>query len=79
MSDSIDWKTYDDVIYSAATNRLPATDALVGKTLTILSQHGPKLELTFEAPDRVSWISGASRVARMSRRMFHCLRAESAA
>ncbi len=61
MSDSIDWKTYDDVIYSAATNRLPATDALVGKTLTILSQHGPKLELTFEAPDRVSWISGASR------------------
>ncbi|MEI9963837.1 MAG: MoaF C-terminal domain-containing protein [Caulobacteraceae bacterium] len=60
MSDSNEWKTYDDFIYGAATNRLPASDALSGQTLTVISQHAPKLELRFVAADRVHWRSGAA-------------------
>ena len=47
MSDSNAWKTYDEFIYGAATNRLSATDVLIGKTLAIVSQHGPRIDLAF--------------------------------
>ena len=60
MPDSNEWKTYDEFIYGAATNRLPATDVLIGKTLAIVSQHGPRIDLAFEAKDRVRWTSGGA-------------------
>jgi hypothetical protein len=53
------WKTYDDLIEGAAANRLPRTDALVGRALTVIPQVGHRIELRFEAADRVHWISGA--------------------
>ncbi len=57
MSTSTAWKTYDDFIEGAAANRLPRTDALVGKTLDIVSEDG-RLQLSFEAPDLVRWTDG---------------------
>ena len=57
MSASTAWKTYDDFKGGAAANRLPRTDALVGKTLAIVSEDG-RLQLSFEAPDLVRWTDG---------------------
>ena len=55
MSDSNAWKTYDDFIYGAAENRLPATDALVGQALSVVSKDSTPLELKFVAPGQVAW------------------------
>ncbi len=54
------WKTYDEFIYGADENRLPRTDALAGRTLALISQHGPRLELQLRAAGRVRWIQGES-------------------
>ena len=60
MSDANEWKTYDELICGAATNRLPSTDVLVGETPDVASQHGPGIDLIFEVADRVRWTSGGT-------------------
>ncbi len=57
MSAPNEWKTYDDFIYGAATNRLPPSDELVGQTLVIVTPDVPRLELNFISPDQVVWKS----------------------
>lgn len=44
-----DWKTYDDFAAGIATNRLPGTDALVGRTLTL---HLPNGVMSLQATSR---------------------------
>ncbi len=53
------WKTYDEFAAGIATNRLPASDALVGQTLAItLPQSSlPSLQLHFEARHQVRWMA----------------------
>lgn len=48
------WKNYDDFAAGIATNRLPATDALVGRTL-ILQLEDFSLTLTFQAAHEAVW------------------------
>lgn len=50
-----DWKTYDDFAYGIATNRLPLSDALVGKTVAVTLEDGRKLSITFESGKSASW------------------------
>ncbi len=57
MSVSTTWKTYDDFIEGAAANRLPRTEALVGRTLDIACD-AASIHLRFEAPDHVAWSDG---------------------
>lgn len=58
-----DWKTYDEFAAGIATNRLPASDALVGSTQTV-QLPGRTLTLAFEDSHRLqvtdsAWGSGA--------------------
>jgi hypothetical protein len=57
LSDRNAWKTYDDFIYGAATNRLKPSQTLAGRTLTVVPVQGPKLELSFTGADQVRWSS----------------------
>ena len=50
-----DWKQFDDFAAGIATNRLPTTDALSGKTLKILLETGRGITLNFTAGNSVSW------------------------
>lgn len=54
------WKNYDDFAAGIATNRLPRSDALVGRTLRV---HLPALTLTLQAQslDRVDWREEGAR------------------
>ncbi len=60
MTDPDGWKTYDQFIDGAAANRLPRTDALVGRELAVIPSLAPRLELKFIAPERLVWRSGTS-------------------
>ncbi len=55
-----DWKNYDDFAAGIATNRLPRTDVLVGRTLSL---HFAGFDLTLRplSPDRLAWSSTGSR------------------
>ena len=55
-----DWKQFDDFAAGIATNRLPATDALKGKTLKILLDTGRGVTLNFTAGNSVSWVEGGT-------------------
>ncbi len=68
-ADPNEWKTYDDFIYGADTNRLPQSDALVGQTLEMIGEGRPQLKITFEAGGKATmsaggreWPSGADVV-----------------
>jgi hypothetical protein len=50
-----DWKTYDDFAAGIATNRLPTTDELIGRTFAISFDDGRRLSLTFPASSRITW------------------------
>lgn len=54
------WKNYEDFAYGIATNRLPASDALVGRTLTLLL---PDFTLTLapSSPQRLHWSEQGGR------------------
>lgn len=55
-----DWKNYDDFAAGIATNRLPRTDALVGRSLRLCFA---AFELTLQplTPDRLAWIATGLR------------------
>lgn len=53
-----DWKNYDDFAKGIATNRLPLTDALAGKTLAITFADGRTLRLAVASGGRLSWQEG---------------------
>lgn len=44
-----DWKTYDEFAYGIDTNRLPATNALDGRSFSVSFDDGRKLELSLSA------------------------------
>ncbi len=50
-----DWKNYDDFARGIATNRLPQTDALVGRNVRITSKSGQIAEFAFTAKHDVAW------------------------
>src|SRR6188472_3004484 len=50
-----DWKHFDDFAAGIATNRLPATSALAGRTLKIKLNNGRVVDLSFSAADKVAW------------------------
>ena len=50
-----DWKNYDDFALGIATNRLPSTEALIGKTLRIAYRSGEIAQLAFSAKHDVAW------------------------
>jgi hypothetical protein len=50
-----DWKNYEDFAVGSAANRLPPTDALVGKNLKITVKSGQVMELAFTAKHDVAW------------------------
>jgi len=50
-----DWKHFDDFAAGIATNRLPTTSALAGRTLKIKLKDGRVVELSFPAADKVAW------------------------
>lgn len=52
-----DWKNYDDFAAGIATNRLPATDALSGRTLDFRLPDGA-LSLRLEGAHRAHWRDG---------------------
>lgn len=54
-----DWKNFDDFAAGIATNRLPTTDVLSGKSLKISLRNGRAIELTFNSPDTVAWSEGS--------------------
>ncbi len=55
------WKNYDDFAAGIATNRLPRSDALVGRTLRVVLP-GFTLTLRPVSGDRVEWQEEGSRV-----------------
>ncbi|MBW1801426.1 MAG: molybdenum cofactor biosynthesis F family protein [Deltaproteobacteria bacterium] len=60
MDKPSDWKDYDDFAAGIDTNRLPATDELIGKTFTITLSSGAGLELDFKEEHRLDWADGTS-------------------
>ncbi|WP_240229401.1 MoaF C-terminal domain-containing protein [Devosia lacusdianchii] len=54
-----DWKTYDQFAYGIDTNRLPASDALVGASHTVTFEDGRVLSLGF-AKGKVTWSDGGA-------------------
>lgn len=50
-----DWKNYEDFAHGIATNRLPASAALVGKTVRITFKSGHVAQLAFSAAHDVAW------------------------
>lgn len=51
------WKNYDDFAAGIATNRLPATAAFAGKTMSVAFAEG-SLEMRFIDAHRVAWRDG---------------------
>ncbi|MBK6864421.1 MAG: MoaF N-terminal domain-containing protein [Ideonella sp.] len=54
------WKNYDDFAAGIATNRLPASNALVGQTL-VLQLEGFSLTLSFKDAHEVVWAETGAR------------------
>jgi hypothetical protein len=54
-----DWKHFDDFAAGIATNRLPPTAALSGRTFKITLGNGRKIDMAFTAADTVAWSEGA--------------------
>lgn len=54
-----DWKHFDDFAAGIATNRLPVTAALSGKTFKVTLQTGRKIDLAFTAADTAAWSEGS--------------------
>jgi len=50
-----DWKNYEDFASGIATNRLPCTDALAGKSLKITLKNGRKLDFTCNDKHSLTW------------------------
>lgn len=50
-----DWKHFDDFAAGIATNRLPASGALAGKTFKITLKSGRSVDLAFTSADTVAW------------------------
>lgn len=53
------WKNYDDFAAGIATNRLPTTDALVGRTLKVTLANKRAMELVFTEKHVLAWREGA--------------------
>jgi len=53
-----DWKHFDDFAAGIATNRLPMTAALAGRTLKIALNNGRIIQLAFTSADTVAWSEG---------------------
>jgi len=53
------WKDYDDFVEGIDTNRLPSSDALVGKQFAIALSSGTQLALDFKTKDTVAWSDDA--------------------
>lgn len=53
-----DWKNFEDFAAGIATNRLPATDALVRESLEITLKNGRAVQLQFVSLHRVKWSEG---------------------
>jgi hypothetical protein len=53
-----DWKNYDDFAAGIATNRIPTTNALSGRTLAITLKSGREIDLAFTSADTVAWSEG---------------------
>jgi len=60
MSRPADWKNYEDFAAGIDTNRLPTTDALVGKSLA-LALGRQRLTLNFQSRDALTWSQGAEQ------------------
>jgi len=50
-----DWRNYEDFSLGVATNRLPATDTLVDKTMRIVFASGDVAQFVFTAKHDVAW------------------------
>lgn len=50
-----EWKNYNDFALGIATNRLPVTDALVGKVIRLTYKSGKIAQLAFIAKHDVAW------------------------
>jgi hypothetical protein len=56
-----DWKSFDDFADGIATNRLPITDKLVGRSLSVALENGQHYELSFDGMKSIRWThAGAS-------------------
>lgn len=53
-----DWKHFDDFAAGIATNRLPTSGALAGKTFKITLKTGRVVDLAFTSADTVAWSEG---------------------
>jgi len=53
-----DWKHFDDFSAGIATNRIPASDALVGQSFGIELKSGRKIDIAFSSSDTVAWTEG---------------------
>lgn len=50
-----DWKNFEDFSVGIGTNRLPITDALMGRVLKITLVSGRVIDLAFTSVDTVAW------------------------
>jgi hypothetical protein len=55
-----DWKNYEDFAAGIATNRLPSTDALAGRTFTITLKNGRVRNFACVDKHLLAWAEGAS-------------------
>jgi hypothetical protein len=54
-----DWKTYDQFAFGIDTNRLPASQALKGKSFAVAFDDGRRLDLAFTDGDTLAWREGS--------------------
>lgn len=50
-----DWKNFDDFSAGIATNRLPQTDRLVGRSFKIRLDNGRTLDIALTGPHAIAW------------------------
>jgi hypothetical protein len=55
-----DWKHFEDFAAGIASNRLPTTGALAGRSFRIGLKSQRKIDLAFTATDTVAWSEGSS-------------------
>jgi hypothetical protein len=55
-----DWKNYEDFSAGIATNRLPASDALAGKSFNIALKNGSRLQFTCVDKHKLGWKEAAA-------------------
>ncbi|MFJ4656995.1 molybdenum cofactor biosynthesis F family protein [Nocardia sp. NPDC088792] len=55
-----EWKALDDFAAGIDTNRLPATDGLIGQRWLLERSGGAPTDLRFRTADRVDWTSGSA-------------------